>query len=65
MAGLSVPETLSLEELHAETCLALPERDLMQTVTIVNTNGAGSGAGSSVFSEGVGVGIGVLVLPPA
>ena len=36
MAGLSVPETLSLEELHAETCLALPERDLMQKLVIIS-----------------------------
>jgi hypothetical protein len=63
MADLMVHEPLSLEELHAETCLALPERDLMQTITINNTNGAG--AGSSVFSEGVGVGVLVVTFPPS
>jgi hypothetical protein len=64
MADLTVREPLSLEELHAETCLALPERDLMQTVTVINSNVNGAGAGASVFSEGVGVGVIILDLTP-
>jgi hypothetical protein len=64
MADLMVHEPLSLEELHAETCLALPERDLMQTVTVINSNVNGAGAGASVFSEGVGIGVVILDLTP-
>jgi hypothetical protein len=53
---------LSLDELQAETCLALPERDLMQ-VTVGNVvGGAGGGnAGASVFSEGVGQNVIVIL----
>ena len=62
MADLMVHEPLSLEELHAETCLALPERDLMQMVTINNANTNGAGAGASVYSEGVGLGVAVVTV---
>jgi hypothetical protein len=63
MADLMVHEPLSLEELHAETCLALPERDLMQNV---NVNINGSASASSVFSTAAAFGV-ILVLgtPPA
>jgi hypothetical protein len=58
MADLMVHEPLSLEELHAETCLALPERDLMQNT---NVNISGSGSASSVFSTAVAFGVILLV----
>jgi hypothetical protein len=64
MADLMVHEPLSLEELHAETCLALPERDLMQNF---NLNISGSGSASSVFSTAAAFGV-ILVVqgaPPA
>jgi hypothetical protein len=59
MADLMVHEPLSLEELHAETCLALPERDLMQ-----NFNFNLSGSASSVFSTAAVVNAVVITLPP-
>jgi hypothetical protein len=63
MADLMVHEPLSLEELHAETCLALPERDLMQNT---NVNISGSASASSVFSTAAAFGV-ILVVgtPPA
>jgi hypothetical protein len=60
MADLMVHEPLSLEELHAETCLALPERDLMQTFNFTNI----SGSGSSVFSTAAGTTIVVVLGAP-
>jgi hypothetical protein len=63
MADLMVHEPLSLEELHAETCLALPERDLMQN-TNINVNLTGSASASSVFSTAVATGFVVLLTPP-
>ncbi len=36
MADLTVHEPLSLEELHAETGMMLPERDLMQKLVIIS-----------------------------
>jgi hypothetical protein len=61
MADLMVHEPLSLEELHAETCLALPERDLMQ-----NFNFNLSGSASSVFSTAVvAQAIVISLTPPA
>jgi hypothetical protein len=55
MADLAVHEPLSLEELHAETGVALPERDLMQNLNVVAFNGnaqanaAGDGAVAAAF----------------
>jgi hypothetical protein len=60
MADLMVHEPLSLEELHAETCLALPERDLMQNLN-VNLNVNGSASASSVFSTAAAFGVILLV----
>jgi hypothetical protein len=34
MTDLIRSEPLSLEELEAETCIALPERDLMQNIVL-------------------------------
>jgi hypothetical protein len=53
MADLMVDEPLSLEELHAETGMMLPERDLMQRVTII--------AGQANFALGSVV-AGILVV---
>jgi hypothetical protein len=53
MADLMVHEPLSLEELHAETGMMLPERDLMQRLTII--------AGQANFAVGSVV-AGVLVV---
>jgi hypothetical protein len=58
MADLMVHEPLSLDELHAETCMALPERDLMQVIGVI-----GGAQANSVFSTAVAVGI-LVVLPP-
>jgi len=55
-----VHEPLSLEELHAETCLALPERDLMQTFNF--TNISGSGSASSVLSTAAAAGTTIVVV---
>jgi hypothetical protein len=60
MADLMVHEPLSLDELHAETCMALPERDLMQTVVGI----IGGAQANSVFSTAVAVGILVVTPPP-
>jgi hypothetical protein len=55
MADLMVHEPLSLEELHAETCIALPERDLMQNVVAFNGNAQANAAGDEAVAAAFGV----------
>jgi hypothetical protein len=58
MADLAVHEPLSLEELHAETCMALPERDLMQNVVI-----GGNAQANAAGDYAIAVATGILVVP--
>jgi hypothetical protein len=56
MADLAVHEPLSLEELHAETCMALPERDLMQNVVVAGQGQANLAGDFGVqLASGVGI----------
>jgi hypothetical protein len=62
MADLMVHEPLSLEELHAETGMMLPERDLMQQTAILV---AGQAQGNLQFSgDAVVTGVVVTIVPP-
>jgi hypothetical protein len=62
MADLMLHEPLSLEELEAETCVVLPERDLMQNVVVAG-QGQANLAGDFGVQAGSGIGIFVLVVP--
>jgi hypothetical protein len=55
MADLAVHEPLSLEELHAETGVALPERDLMQNIVAFNGNAQANAAGDGAVAAAFGV----------
>jgi hypothetical protein len=54
MTDLIRSETFSLEELEAETCLALPERDLLQNV-VVGVQSQANCAGSSCVAASIGL----------
>lgn len=60
MADLTVHDPLSLEELHAETSMMLPERDLMQNVVVAG-QGQGNAAGEGALAAGIGI---LVVLTP-
>jgi hypothetical protein len=61
MADLMVHEPLSLEELHAETGMVLPERDLMQ----VNVGVIGGAQANAVFGNATATGIVLTLTLPA